>query len=552
VSVKLIQPDRPVLSDRLCERLAALGAAPATVSRSGRVVLDASAPPCARLMAAAPSFTATVKGHWSVLWEQPGRAVQIVPGFWVVGLHGTKRLRRRIGDEQGADTIPAAVLVGEDLLASDQFHLACDTAGVDYRATVAKVDRAPLIDAAQADRLAAALAWMKQDAEEMDRRLHELHDLTQQLGESYEELSLLYKLSSNMTVDQPTAVFLTNACQELVQVTSLTWMALQLTDDEPRLNEMGGQVFTVGNVPVDRGALKRVGQALTTLRPADDEPLIVEDAAALGIDGLEVVGRNLLVVWLVREGQPLGILYGADKTDGDRISSMDSKLCDSLANSLVIFLENTMLYEDMHSMFLGTLHALTASIDAKDSYTRGHSERVALLSKQLAEAAGLDSHTVERVYLSGLMHDVGKIGVPEAVLCKPGKLTDAEFELIKQHPVIGAVILQDIRQMQDLIPGVLHHHERWDGKGYPHKLAGEKIPLFGRLIALADSFDAMLSFRSYRKPKTHEQVLAEIERCAGTQFDPALARIFVKLDFGLFYEMFEDHVVQQARTGTES
>jgi HD-GYP domain-containing protein (c-di-GMP phosphodiesterase class II) len=136
---------------------------------------------------------------------------------------------------------------------------------------------------------------------------------------------------------------------------------------------------------------------------------------------------------------------------------------------------------------------------------------------------------------------VGKIGVPEAVLCKPGHLTQEEFNLIKLHPEIGSKILQDIRQMQDLIPGVLYHHERWDGKGYPHNLRGREIPLFGRLIGLADAFDAMSSNRTYRQALDHEQVLKEIKRCAGTQFDPELADIFVKLDFGPFYELISRH-----------
>ena len=121
--------------------------------------------------------------------------------------------------------------------------------------------------------------------------------------------------------------------------------------------------------------------------------------------------------------------------------------------------------------------------------------------------------------------------MPEAVLTKPGKLTDEEFTLIKKHPEIGAQILGNIRQLQDIIPGVLYHHERWDGRGYPHMLVSDKIPLLGRIICVADSFDAMTSTRTYRAARSLEAVLAEIERCAGSQFDPALAKVFVTLDF---------------------
>jgi len=253
------------------------------------------------------------------------------------------------------------------------------------------------------------------------------------------------------------------------------------------------------------------------------------------------------------QGKPIGVLIGGDKLDGSELTSVDSKLCDSLASTLAIFLENRMLYEDMHAMFLGTLHALTSAIDAKDSYTHGHTERVAMLARMLGEKIGLDRETVERLYISGLVHDVGKIGVPEAVLCKPGKLTDDEFELIKMHPEIGGRILQDIRQMQDLLPGVLYHHERWDGRGYPSRLAGRDIPLFGRLIGLADAFDAMSSTRTYRSAMDLNEVLSEIRRCAGAQFDPELAEAFLDLDFTPFFELIEKHQAQhQAKEANQA
>jgi len=216
-------------------------------------------------------------------------------------------------------------------------------------------------------------------------------------------------------------------------------------------------------------------------------------------------------------------------------------LCDALASSLSIFLENLLLYEDVQAMFMGTLHALTSAIDAKDSYTRGHSERVALMSKMLAQAVGLNDEESERVYLSGLVHDLGKIGVPEAVLTKPGKLTAEEYDLIKQHPTVGARIIQGIRQMEDLVPGILSHHERWDGAGYPKGLAGEQIPLFGRLIAVVDAFDAMSSKRAYRESLDHDAALDEIRDHAGRQFDPDMVDAFLQLDFSDFYQMIQQH-----------
>jgi HD-GYP domain-containing protein (c-di-GMP phosphodiesterase class II) len=368
--------------------------------------------------------------------------------------------------------------------------------------------------------------------------------LSTNLSEVYEELSLLYKFSNSMTVDQPPAQLLAEACLELQQTAGLRWMALQLAD-EPRLQDLAGRVFAAGSVGCDRAILARIGNSLMQ-RHAEGTPLVVDDTASLEISGLPALAKTLLVVCLLREERHLGILFGGDKLDGKQISTIDSKLCNSLANSLSIFLDNTMLYEDMQAMFMGTLHALTSAIDAKDSYTHGHSERVATLSRLLAQAAGFDTATSERAYLSGLVHDVGKIGVPETVLRKAGKLTDEEFSLIHMHPRIGARILADIRQMQDLIPGVLCHHERWDGKGYPQGLAGEAIPVFGRLICLGDSFDAMSSDRTYRAALPHRHVLDEIRRCAGAQFDPHLTETFVALDFAPFFAQYKKNKHQSA------
>lgn len=175
------------------------------------------------------------------------------------------------------------------------------------------------------------------------------------------------------------------------------------------------------------------------------------------------------------------------------------------------------------------VRALAEAVDAKDEYTRGHSQRVADYGKELAAAGGFDSGFVELVYMTGTLHDVGKIGVPDVALKKPSHLTDEEFEMIKQHPVLGEKIVGQIPQLRDTLPGIRNHHERWDGRGYPDKMAGEEIPLIARILAVADTYDAMTSDRPYRKGLPVEVALAEIEKGAGTQFDPELARLFVRV-----------------------
>ncbi len=184
---------------------------------------------------------------------------------------------------------------------------------------------------------------------------------------------------------------------------------------------------------------------------------------------------------------------------------------------------------EQREMFGGTMRALISAIDAKDPYTRGHSDRVSAFSALLAHKAGLGEHFAEQARTCGLVHDIGKIGVPEAVLRKPSRLSDDEFAFIKQHPDIGYSILQDIPQLREVLPGVRQHHERWDGAGYPFNLAGDAISILGRVVGIADAFDAMTSARFYRPARPIEAVIEEVRRCAGTHFDPDLAKVFAEI-----------------------
>lgn len=178
---------------------------------------------------------------------------------------------------------------------------------------------------------------------------------------------------------------------------------------------------------------------------------------------------------------------------------------------------------------VAAVQALAEAVDAKDEYTRGHSRRVAEYAKELATCAGLDEGFIDLVYVAGQLHDVGKIGVPDEVLKKTGKLDEAEYAMIKTHPALGEKIVGKIPQLKDTLPGVRWHHERYDGRGYPDGLVGESIPIIARVLAIADTFDAMTSDRTYRKGMDVQTALDEIERNAGTQFDPSLAKLFVGL-----------------------
>jgi putative nucleotidyltransferase with HDIG domain len=300
-----------------------------------------------------------------------------------------------------------------------------------------------------------------------------------------------------------------------------------------------------GSLSLPPGKVHRLAAELTRVLCDRKAPLLINDLAHdKNFAWLGEYAKQLIAVPLQRQDQVLGCLFGIDKTTGGEFDSVDSKLLNSIGNESAIYLENAMLFDDVHGLMMGLLHSLTSAVDAKDAYTCGHSERVALLSRHLAQQAKLGDHDVERIYMAGLLHDVGKIGVPEAVLQKTGKLTVEEFEQMKKHPEIGARILSDIKQIKDIIPGVLHHHERYDGKGYPAGLAGEDIPLMGRIICLADCFDAMTSNRTYRKALPLEVALTEIRRCSGTQFDPRLAEAFLQIEAEQFRELIRNHQEQ--------
>lgn len=180
-------------------------------------------------------------------------------------------------------------------------------------------------------------------------------------------------------------------------------------------------------------------------------------------------------------------------------------------------------------LFLGIVKSLAAAIDAKDTYTNGHSVRVADYSAEIARRAGYDVSALQRIYITGLLHDVGKIGIPDAIINKNGKLDDEEYAIIKTHPEKGAAILSNIRDMPELSIGARWHHERFDGKGYPEGLMGEDIPEMARIIAIADAYDAMTSNRSYRRSLPQEVVRGEIEKGRGTQFDPIFAEIMLQM-----------------------
>lgn len=401
----------------------------------------------------------------------------------------------------------------------------CAQLGIDGIWLSQQADALPAYNAASILRQARMLLGMLRDHVRLAGLEREVVSLSDQLANTYEELSLIYQLSGGMRVNRGAGDFFKQACVDLMGVMDVRGVGVSLRADQ--LDVPGPVLY--GQLALPPGHVHRLGEELLKLFERRPAAVLVNDLSADGsLAWLGEHARRLLAAPLQRQDAVLGCLFALDKRCGD-FDTVDAKLLNSIANESAIYLENAMLYDDVRGLVMGLLHSLTSAVDAKDPYTCGHSERVALLARMTAESAALATTLVERIYMAGLLHDVGKIGVPEAVLQKTGRLTAEEFEQMKKHPEIGARILRDVRQVGDLIPGVLHHHERYDGKGYPHGLAGDQIPLMGRIICLADSFDAMTSNRTYRKALPLEVALTEMRRCAGTQFDPQLTDAFLAI-----------------------
>lgn len=367
----------------------------------------------------------------------------------------------------------------------------------------------------------------------------ELNLLSSQLANAYEELSLIYQVNAGMRVNRRSTDFFRDTCLEVKEVIGVAGMGVGLFGDELRQPPV-----LYGQLSLPPGQVQRLAEQLIADMRGGKSGLLINDLSQHKTYGwLSPFAKQLIAAPLQRQDQILGCLFGIDKANGD-FDSVDSKLLNSIANESAIYIENAMLFSDVHDLLMGLLHSLTSAVDAKDNYTCGHSERVALLSRHLAQQIKLPDAKVERVYMAGLLHDVGKIGVPESVLQKTGRLTAEEYEQMKRHPRVGARILADVKQLGDVVPGVLCHHERYDGRGYPAGLAGQDIPLMGRIICLADCFDAMTSNRTYRKALPLEVAMMEIRRCAGTQFDPALAEVMLKLTNEQFQSLYKDHQLQ--------
>jgi HD-GYP domain-containing protein (c-di-GMP phosphodiesterase class II) len=245
--------------------------------------------------------------------------------------------------------------------------------------------------------------------------------------------------------------------------------------------------------------------------------------AAIGIRNAEMFNN------IYSQKEEIEALYEQSAANNEELNSYIKELDETKEELNRKNGELTKFFDEIHLGYLQTVMSLANSIEAKDPYTRGHCQRVMEISCELAKALKLTDKDIEDLRYASILHDIGKIGISASILNKEGKLTDEEFDEIKKHPVIAYNILKDVEFIKSGLNGILQHHERYDGKGYPHGIKEKEICIFARIMCVADAFDAMTSDRPYRKGMSMENALKEIERCKGTQFDPEIADLLIAM-----------------------
>ncbi len=370
---------------------------------------------------------------------------------------------------------------------------------------------------------------------------HEVEKLSDNLASTYEEICLLHSLTQNLRLrsDDESLGRLVLGC--VLDCVPAHGAAIQLLPVAKK-----GQItykarteavlLSAGECTLNNAEFTRLTDALELSSACGPRVVNRRFTAADGWPFPDV--RQLVVVPMSEGDRVFGWLAIFNHRLDREFGTVEASLLNSIASMLGIHSSNRDLYRMQSEFLASVVRAFTSAIDAKDPYTCGHSDRVARVAVRLAKELDCDAELLHTLYMAGLLHDIGKIGIDDAVLRKPDKLSQAEFEHIKEHPELGFRILADIAQLAAVLPAVLHHHEQWDGRGYPMKLVADQIPLIARIVAVADAFDAMSSDRPYRKGMSIEKVNEIFQNGAGQQWDPEV--------IGAYFSAYDD-IVEIAR-----
>jgi putative nucleotidyltransferase with HDIG domain len=374
------------------------------------------------------------------------------------------------------------------------------------------------------------------DTAKANRRAWELQreatSLSINIASTYEEISLLHRLTQNLKLSKSDDDLGQMALEWMGEVVPAAGLAIQLVPPIGARKSFSQAVRTQpvllshGDCPIDNAEFSAL---IAHLCPhLSLQPTVVNRPITGRSDWPFPHIRELILVALAEGENVFGWLAAMNHVEGAEFGTVEASLLSSVATILGIHGGNVELYRQQSDLLAGMVRSLSSAIDAKDPYTCGHSDRVARVAVRLAKELGCDTQTLSTLYLAGLLHDIGKIGVDDAVLRKPGRLSEDEYKHIKQHVNIGRRILDDLAKLENILPVVLHHHESWDGAGYPSHLAGDQIPLSARIVAVADAFDAMSSDRPYRNGLPDEKVDQTLRDGAGQQWDPEVVEAFFR------------------------
>lgn len=390
------------------------------------------------------------------------------------------------------------------------------------------------------DTAAAGCAELRLHSE-VKRLTAECDSLVQQVVQSFEELSLFRRMGEHLVLSETTGnafdlceAVLPDLCgimeaESLLLIVvdddatapggspknTFRWYGPELLTAQQRERFLACESGHAAQRALVRNSLAGRDQACP--RPGLDSYVLVE-----------IRSQGRLAGWLAAFNRADQVATAGTCSAGG-FTSAEVGLLSTVASMLAAHFHNVALLRQKEAMFTAMVRTLVNAIDARDPYTCGHSERVALTACRLAEAAGLGPAECERLYLSGLIHDLGKIGIPDSLLRKDGGLTEREYGLLKTHPDAAWSMLHDLPALRDLLPGMLHHHERFDGQGYPDGLAGEAIPIDARILAICDTYDAMTSDRPYRRGLPQDEAERRLQAGAGSQWDPQLIAKFFEI-----------------------
>ena len=384
-------------------------------------------------------------------------------------------------------------------------------------------DRATLMRFARVVQEKLAADFRRRDLEDENKLL------TGQLVSTYEEIALLYSVTQNLSIATSDSELGNLVLEGLRQCIPAQTLAIQWLPREGE-NAANSTTYTApsflqqGPVAVDeasfQGLLEHANLDATTA------PFVANHAMTRVFDWPFPEVAEVVLVAISDGEHVMGYLAAFNHSAAGEFGTIEASLLQSIASVLGIHRGNLELYRQQAEFLESVVQALTSAIDAKDPYTRGHSGRVARVAVMLAKELGFDQDALNQLYMAGLLHDVGKIGIGDDVLKKTSNLSAAEFEEVKRHPELGKRILGDIKQLEEVLPAVLHHHEEWNGKGYPDGLAGDEIPLTARIIAVADAWDAMTSTRPYRQGMPNEKVEAILASGKSSQWDERVINAF--------------------------